>query len=181
MATTEFLFRDDAYLRHAEARVVAITPEGGVVLDRTVFYPQGGGQPGDGGVLERADGTLQAIATAGYGADKGEIVHSVTPGAAPLVTGEPVTVRLDWERRYAHMRMHTALHLLSAVLPYPVTGGQIGADDGRLDFDIPDGGLDRDEITAALNALVAGGHPVTPSGSPTTSSWPTPASSRRWR
>lgn len=160
MATTEFLFRDDAYLREAEARVVAFTPEGGIVLDRTVFYPQGGGQPGDSGTLACDGGTL-VVANAVYGADKGEIVHLLAPGAMPPPVGAPVAIALDWERRHAHMRMHTALHLLSAVLPYPVTGGQIGADDGRLDFDIPDGGLDKDEITAALNELVAGGHPVT--------------------
>lgn len=160
MATTEFLFRDDAYLREAEARVVAVTPEGGIVLDRTVFYPQGGGQPGDSGTLACDGGTL-VVANAVYGADKDEIIHLLAPGATPPPVGAPVAIALDWERRHAHMRMHTALHLLSAVLPFPVTGGQIGADDGRLDFDIPDGGLDKDEITAALNELVAGGHPVT--------------------
>jgi misacylated tRNA(Ala) deacylase len=161
MAETAFLFRDDAYLSTAEATVVAVTAEGGVVLDRTVFYATGGGQPGDIGRLERGDGGFLDVATAVYGADKSEIVHVLAPGAAALSPGERVVAHLNWARRYAHMRMHTALHLLSAVLPFPVTGGQIGAEEGRLDFDIPEGGLDKDEITERLNALIAGDHKVT--------------------
>lgn len=161
MAATEFLFRDDAYQRSTPAAVIGITPEGGVILDRTVFYPAGGGQPGDIGRIERADGSVIAVTNAVYGADKGEIVHLVAAGAAAPAVGEPVVAALDWGRRHAHMRMHTALHLLTAVLAFPVTGGQIGADEGRLDFDIPEGGLDKDEVTERLNALIAGNHQVT--------------------
>jgi misacylated tRNA(Ala) deacylase len=153
MTTTALLFRDDPYARECEATVVGVTPEGGIVLDRTVFYAQGGGQPGDIGHL--ADGTGEvAVANTVYGADRASIVH-VTAGGCALQPGERVTARLDWERRYVRMRVHTALHLLSVVLPYPVTGGAIGDGDGRLDFDIPEAGLDRSELTERLNDLIA--------------------------
>lgn len=153
---TEPLFREDAYLKDAAALVVAVTPEGGIVLDRTVLYAQGGGQPGDPGTIIRADGTEIAIANSVYGPDRKAIVHVPTaPGGAVPEIGEPVTIRLDWERRWPRMRVHTALHLLSVVLPYPVTGGSIGEGEGRLDFDIQEAGLDKVELTEKLQALVA--------------------------
>lgn len=155
------LFRDDAYLKECAARLLGVNERGGILLDRTVFYAAGGGQPGDSGELEFEDGRTVAIATAVYGEDRADIVHvPAAPGALPP-PGTTVRCALDWPRRYGHMRIHTALHLLSAVLPYPVTGGQIGADSGRLDFDIPDAGLaDKDEITERVNALIAADHPV---------------------
>ncbi|CAN7447420.1 alanyl-tRNA editing protein [Bosea sp. LjRoot237] len=153
---TELLFRDDAYLAEAPATVVAINERGGIELDRTVFYATGGGQPGDAGVLARSDGSEIAIGTAIYNPeDKSRILHVPLEGQAAPATGEPLVARLDWERRLKRMRIHTALHLLSVVLPYPVTGGAIGEGDGRLDFDIPEGGLDKAELTEKLNALVA--------------------------
>lgn len=153
---TELLFRADAYLTETPATVVAINERGGIVLDRTVFYATGGGQPGDAGGLARADGSQVAIGTAIYDPeDKSRILHVPLEGQAPLSVGENVTAKLDWERRLKRMRIHTALHLLSVVLPYPVTGGAIGDGDGRLDFDIPEGGLDKAELTEKLNALVA--------------------------
>jgi len=157
---TEMLFRDDAYLRSAEATVLAVNDRRGIVLDRTVFYANGGGQPGDTGALRRASGTV-AIATTVYGDTKADVVH--VPGdSEPLPEpGETLTAVLDWERRYRHMRIHTALHLLSVVLPYPVTGGQIGADEGRLDFSIEGEVPVKEAIEEKLNALVAGGYPVT--------------------
>jgi len=157
---TELLFRDDAYLRSAEATVLAVNDRRGIVLDRTVFYANGGGQPGDTGALRRASGTV-AIATTVYGDTKADVVH--VPGdSEPLPEpGETLTAVLDWERRYRHMRIHTALHLLSVVLPYPVTGGQIGADEGRLDFSIEGEVPVKEAIEEKLNALVAGGYPVT--------------------
>jgi len=157
---TELLFRDDAYLRSAEATVLAVNDRRGIVLDRTVFYANGGGQPGDTGALRRASGTV-AIATTVYGDTKADVVH--VPGdSEPLPEpGETLTAVLDWERRYRHMRIHTALHLLSVVLPYPVTGGQIGADEGRLDFSIEGEVPAKEAIEEKLNALVAGGYPVT--------------------
>ncbi len=159
---TTLLFRDDAYIPATEATVVAVNDRRGIILDRTVFYPTGGGQPGDSGRLERAGGAPIAIATAVYGDGKGDIIH--VPGEAePLpVPGETVRAALDWERRYRHMRIHTGLHLLSVVLPFPVTGGSIGADEGRLDFDLEGGEVPTKEaIEERLNALVAANYPVT--------------------
>jgi misacylated tRNA(Ala) deacylase len=152
---TELLFRDDAYLRQATAEVVAIEEDGGIVLDRTPFYPQGGGQPGDSGKLSRMDGTHVKILTTRYGADKPAIAHVPGPDSPILAVGNRVKATLDWDKRLKRMRVHTALHLLTAVLPYPVTGGAIGDGEGRLDFDIPDAGLDRADVEAKLNALIA--------------------------
>lgn len=154
---TDCLFRDDSYLKQCDARVVAITEQGGIVLDRTVFYANSGGQPGDSGTLATADGLRIVIDTAVYtDAAKTEIAHVPAAGAAALKPGDAVTATIDWDKRYARMRMHTALHLLSAVLPYPVTGGSVGDSEGRLDFDIPDAGLDKDAITAKVAEMIAG-------------------------
>ncbi|HEY8381728.1 MAG TPA: alanyl-tRNA editing protein [Microvirga sp.] len=163
MTTTALLFRDDAYASEAEARVVALTEEGGLVLDRTIFYPQGGGQPGDVGVLARADGSEARIRNTVYSKDRTQIVHQLEEGAAAPAIGDLVRLKLDWELRFKRMRVHTALHLLSVVLPYPVTGGAIGDGDGRLDFDIPDAGLDKAELTEKLQELVARDAAVTDS------------------
>ena len=154
---TECLFRDDSYLQQCDARVLAITEQGGIVLDRTVFYANSGGQPGDSGTLTCADGTRVPIATAVYtdGA-KSEIAHVPADGASPaLKPGDAVTAAIDWDQRHARMRMHTALHLLSAALPYAVTGGSVGERESRLDFDIPEAGLDKDAITATVNEMIA--------------------------
>ncbi|MFA6265201.1 MAG: alanyl-tRNA editing protein [Pseudolabrys sp.] len=153
---TDCFFREDSYLKNCEARVVAVTEAGGVVLDRTVFYANSGGQPGDTGALVAADGTRIAIADAIY-TDKGktEIAHVPAAGSPALKVGDTVRAEIEWDKRYARMRVHTALHLLSAVLPYPVTGGSVGDGDGRLDFDIPDAGLDKDAIAAKLAEMIA--------------------------
>jgi misacylated tRNA(Ala) deacylase len=153
---TDLLFREDAYLTEIEATVEAVNERGGIVLDRTVFYATGGGQPGDSGSLRREDGSMIAIGTAIYDPeDRSRIVHVPLEGQPLPQPGETVTAVLDWEKRLKRMRIHTALHLLSVVLAYPVTGGAIGDGDGRLDFDIPEGGLDKAEITDKLNALIA--------------------------
>jgi misacylated tRNA(Ala) deacylase len=153
---TECLFRDDSYLKQCDARVLAITEQGGIVLDRTVFYATSGGQPGDSGTLTTADGRKVPIATAVYtDAAKSEIAHVPAPGAPALKIGDAVTAALDWDQRHARMRMHTALHLLSAALPYAVTGGSVGERESRLDFDIPESGLDKDAITTAVNEMIA--------------------------
>ncbi|MFD1694074.1 alanyl-tRNA editing protein [Roseibium aestuarii] len=154
------LFREDAYLRHCEARVLEVS-ERGILLDRTVFYATGGGQPGDRGALLLADGTRVPIANTVYDADRTGILHVPAENAPLPEPGTQVTAELDWNRRHALMRVHTALHLLSVVLPFPVTGGQIGDGEGRLDFDMGDQPIDRDEITRQLNALAAGSHAVT--------------------
>jgi misacylated tRNA(Ala) deacylase len=153
---TELLFRDDAYLRDAEANVLGVNERGAILLDRTVFYASSGGQPGDAGALVRASGAELAIATTVYDdARKTEIAHVPGEGAARPEIGERVVARIDWDTRYRRMRMHTALHLLSAVLPYPVTGGSVGEDESRLDFDIPEAGLDKDAITVKLADMIA--------------------------
>ncbi|WP_118138558.1 alanyl-tRNA editing protein [Oceanicella sp. SM1341] len=157
---TEPLFRADAYLREAPATVAALTPEGGIVLEASLFYPTGGGQPGDSGRLEIGPRSWD-IATTVKGGD-GAIVLVPAPGGpalpAPGETGQQV---LDWARRHRLMRVHTALHLLSVVVPLPVTGGAIGEDKGRLDFDMPEPPEDKDALERALNALIAADHPVT--------------------
>ena len=149
---TDLLFQEDATLDHCEATVVAVT-SAGVVLDRTVFYPAGGGQPGDTGTLDHA------IVHDTIKGENGAVVH-LCEGALPAV-GETVTATLDRDRRHAHMRMHTALHLLSVAIPLPVSGGAIGAEKSRLDFDMPNAPEDRDAIERALNTMIAADHPVT--------------------
>ena len=154
---TEALFRQDAYLKTCEATVVAVQ-EDGVILDRTVFYPLGGGQPGDTGTIRWQGGTLTVIDTR-YG-EKGQICHRVEQGSRLPETGDTVLAELYWERRYRHMRMHTAMHLLGAVLPYGVTGGNISADKSRLDFDMEDT-VDKIAVGDALARLVQENHPIT--------------------
>ncbi len=160
MASSE-VFRQDAYAQSCEATVLSVNERGGIVLDRTVFYPTGGGQPGDSGLLKLAGGGEIKIVTAVKGDTAGEIVHVPEEGGSVPGVGDAVVAQIDWERRHRHMRIHTCLHLLSAVLSYPVTGGQIGDGKGRLDFDIPEGGLDKEQITEQLNALVEADLPVT--------------------
>jgi misacylated tRNA(Ala) deacylase len=156
---TEFLFRDDAYLAEARAFVTAVS-EAGFELDRTVFYAASGGQPGDTGRL-RADGAELTVTGAVHpDGDRTRIVHLLAPGTPLPAPGAEVTAALDWERRYLNMRMHSALHLLSVVLPYGVTGGAIGADKGRLDFDMPEPPEGLADVEARLNALVAGDLPI---------------------
>jgi misacylated tRNA(Ala) deacylase len=154
---TEPLFQQDAYLRECQARVVEAGPDG-VVLDGTVFYPLGGGQPGDTGLLRATDGREWRVVDTRKG-EGGRILHKLEAGVAAPGVGEAVIAAIDWERRHAHMRMHTALHLLGAVLRYGVTGGQIGATKSRLDFDTQEE-IDRERVTAAVNALIAANHEI---------------------
>jgi len=159
---TEPLFRTDAYLKQAEGRVLAHTPEGGVILDRSLFSPHGGGQPGDSGKLTWPGGKL--FLSDARKAEAGQIALIPDPAHAGAPLPKPGTVVeqvLDWDRRHRHMRVHTALHLLSVIIPLPVTGGSIGADKGRLDFDMPEAPDDRDDLEAELNELIARDLPVT--------------------
>lgn len=149
---TQLLFRDDAYLREAKGRVTAITSEGGIIVDQTVFYPTSGGQPGDSGVISW-DGGAMDIATAIKGDNDDVILVPAEPIALPEV-GQVVTQKIAWDRRHRHMRVHTALHLLSVVIPLPVSGGSIAADKGRLDFDMPDAPEDKAALDATLNKLI---------------------------
>jgi misacylated tRNA(Ala) deacylase len=151
--TTETLFRDDAYRSETEATVTSADARG-IALDRTVFYPQGGGQSGDRGTLV-VDGSPFAIVNTIYDADRATILHVPAEGAALPLPGARTIARIDWELRVKRMRAHTALHLLSVVLPYPVTGGSVGDGEGRLDFDSGDAVLDRNEIERRLNELIA--------------------------
>lgn len=155
------LFRDDAYLRACEAEVVEVNDRGGILLDRTVFYATGGGQPGDCGYLELEDGSRILIATTVYDDDKSSIVHVPAEGQSLPAAGTGLTAHIDWARRYRLMRMHTALHLLSVALPFPVTGGQIGDPEGRLDFDMGEETIDKEALLEKLNELAAGDHEVT--------------------
>jgi misacylated tRNA(Ala) deacylase len=153
---TEELFREDSYLQECDATVVAAA-EGALILDRTVFYPLGGGQPGDTGTLSFA-AAFVAIVDTRYGED-GSIRHILAEGAEMPAVGDSVRISLDWERRYRHMRMHTAMHLLGSVLHYGVTGGNISAEKSRLDFDMEET-VNKEAVAAALRELVAADHAV---------------------
>ncbi len=154
---TQALFRNDAYKKTCETKVTEVN-DGGIVLEQTVFYPQGGGQPGDSGLLQLANGeTIRITDTRHSEGDK--ILHMTEPHRPLPVPGDKVSVELDWDRRYAHMRMHTCLHLLGAVLRYGVTGGAITADKSRLDFDMQDT-VDKELVTQKVNALIKADHPV---------------------
>ena len=158
---TELLFRDDGYLRSCTARVVAVD-ERGIRLDRTVFYPTGGGQPGDTGVLRLASGAAIPIVDTVKGEGADEVVHVPEEGAALPEPGAEVSAEINWERRHRLMRMHSCLHLLCAVVPGAVTGGQVSDGRGRLDFDVPGAALDKPAIEARLNELIAAGLEVAP-------------------
>ena len=158
---TELVFRDDAYARSCPARVTGADARG-IRLDRTVFYPTGGGQPGDTGALRLASGVTIAIVDTLKGETQDEVIHVPAPGSAVPEPGAELVAEIDWQRRHRLMRMHTCLHLLCAVVPGAVTGGQVSDGRGRLDFDVPGSSLDRDAIAAGLNALIAAGHDVTP-------------------
>lgn len=161
MIATDCLFREDSYLRNCEATVVGIGDHG-LLLDRTVFYANSGGQPGDRGVLRTDAGAEIVVENAVFtDAGKTEIAHVLAPGALKPEPGTRIGAEIDWDTRYRRMRMHTALHLLSAVLPFPVTGGSVGDTEGRLDFDIPEAGLDKDEITRKLAAMIVADAAVT--------------------
>jgi misacylated tRNA(Ala) deacylase len=153
------LYRDDFYLSTAEGVVTAIHEDGGIELDQTCFYATSGGQPGDTGFLERADGSKVQLGPTRHGPTKDIIIHVPLAGEAVPEIGEKLVLHVDWPRRYKLMRMHTACHLLSVVCPFPITGAAVGEDESRVDFDMGDT-VDKDEVTAKLMALVAENHPV---------------------
>jgi misacylated tRNA(Ala) deacylase len=153
------LFRDDFYLSTCEAVVTAVHEDGGIELDQTCFYATSGGQPGDTGFLQRADGSQIDISVAKHGADKSIIIHVPAEGQPSPTIGEKLTLQIDWARRLKLMRMHTACHLLSVVCSWPITGAAVGEDESRVDFDMAET-IDRQEVTAKLMALVEADHPV---------------------
>jgi misacylated tRNA(Ala) deacylase len=156
--TTAELFRDDGYLRSCEATVIEIN-ENNIVLDQTVFYPEGGGQPGDIGTLIRADGDSVPIDDTYKAPESGLHCHLADPQASLPNTGERVTLEIDWRRRYRLMRMHSCMHMLCAVIPAPVTGGSIHEDRGRLDFDLPEP-IDKAVVATKLQQLIEEDHPM---------------------
>lgn len=159
---TQDLFRDESQLRECSASLLRADAQG-LLLDRTVFYPQGGGQAGDAGLLRLTDGREIAIADTRKGEQEGEILHLPVAGQealiASLVPGLALTAQIDWARRHAHMRFHTATHLLCALVPHPVDGCSITAQYARLDFHMSEP-LDKAELTSGLARLVAEAHPV---------------------
>ena len=159
-SATQALFRDDSYLAVTPAAVTAINDRGGIILDRTVFYATSGGQPGDVGYFERADGSRIAIAATVTGETKDEIIHVPAAGQASPEIGETLTAMIDRERRLKLMRMHTACHLLTVICPFPITGAAVGEDDSRVDFDMPDAAFSKEDVTARLMELVHEDHPV---------------------
>lgn len=159
--TTRAAFLDDAYLTACEGTVLAVTDRGGIILDETNFYATSGGQPGDSGHLERADGSIIKIATTVPGETKQEIVLVPAEGEALPAVGEKLTGHIDWERRYNLMRMHTACHVLSVVCPYPITSASVGPDESRVDFDIPEAGVTKEDVTARMMEIINANHPVT--------------------
>ena len=159
---TELVFRNDAYAKSCGA-IVTHVDERGIQLDRSVFYPTGGGQPGDIGMLRSSAGDIAIAGTIKGGADEAPdtVIHvPVANGRMPAV-GETVIAEIDWMRRHRLMRFHTSMHLLCSIVPGAVTGGSIGEDKARLDFDVATDSLDREAIESRLSALVAGAHPVT--------------------
>ena len=151
------LFRDDAYLKSCTARVIEVKPDNAIVLDQTVFYPEGGGQPGDRGRLSWSDGELTITDT--RKGDNGEVLHLTHGDAACPAVDCEVEIEIDWDYRYRHMRTHTCLHLLCALIPHPVTGGSINQEKGRLDFDMTDT-VDKESLSTALNDLIEADHVV---------------------
>lgn len=157
---TGLLFREDAYLTSCEATLTRIRPDGGLVFDQTVFYATSGGQPGDTGLVRRANGNELRIAATVTGETKEDIVHMPAESRTPPEIGEKVTLSIDWQRRFNLMRMHTACHILSVVCPFPITGASVGEEESRVDLDLPDPAYTREFVTSEIQKIVDGAHPV---------------------
>ena len=156
---TVTVFYEDSYLKELDAEVVGVDGDR-VELDRTIFYPTGGGQPGDTGVFVLAGGELVNVLDTRKGETAGVIIHQLEANDHGIRPGDRLQIRLDWDRRYRHMQMHTGMHLLGALVPVPVTGGSVGAEKSRLDFNLGEARLDKDELTEGINRLIAADHPV---------------------
>ena len=156
----DLLFREDAYLKSCEAKVIGLTDGGGLLVDRTVFYGTSGGQPGDTGIITRADGTIMRIVATVTGETKDEIVHVPEEESKLPQIGETVMLSIDWPRRLNLMKMHAACHILSVVCPFPITGAAVNEDDSRVDFDVPDPTYTREYVTAEMQKIIDANHPV---------------------
>ena len=157
---TSAAFLDDAYLTACEGRVIAVNDRGGILLDETNFYATSGGQPGDRGHLEREDGSAIEIATTVTGSTKQEIVLVPSESQPVPDIGEKLVGHIDWQRRYALMKMHTACHVLSAVCPFPITSANVGEQESRVDFDIPEAGITKEDVTHQIMEIINANHPV---------------------
>ena len=155
------LFGEDAYLKEAPAKIIALSGENGIILDRSIYYPTGGGQPGDTGSIVVNGDTFSVEET--IKGENGNIILLLADGLSSLNIGDSVTQFLNWDMRYAHMKVHTALHLLSVAIPLPVTGGAITALKGRLDFNMPEAIENKDELTDKLNQLILADYEITES------------------
>ena len=161
---TEAVFYEDSYLTELQATIVAVT-DNIIELDRTIFYPTGGGQPGDTGWIETGSGKRLIIVGTRKGQPHGTILHELadedpSAGHHDLQPGDVVVTGIDWQRRYSHMRMHTSMHLLGSLVPAPVTGGSVGAEKSRLDFDVGDHKPDKEELTRQMNELIDAAHDI---------------------
>ena len=152
-------YYDDSYLRHLSANVAAVDGEW-VELDQTIFYPLGGGQPGDTGTFVVPGGKTFRVLDTRKGESADHIKHQLDTADHGLAPGDVVDTEIDWERRFSHMRMHTSMHLLGSLIPVPVTGGSVGAEKSRLDFDLGEHQIDKEDLTTRINQLVAEAHPV---------------------
>jgi len=159
MTAVTRVFYEDSYLAELPATVTAVNDDW-IELDRTIFYPLGGGQPGDTGVINAPDSTRYPVIDTRKSDSPGQIKHQLDSDAHGFKVGDAVHTSLDWERRYKHMRMHTCMHLLGSLIPVPVTGGSVGAEKSRLDFDLGEHQIDKDDLTTRLAELVAGAHPI---------------------
>lgn len=159
MPATRKVFYEDAYCKQLQATVTEVDGDW-IEFDQTIFYPEGGGQPGDTGFVTNAHGERIEVIDTRKGEVLDEIRHHLAQGEHGLHPGDTVTLEVDWDRRYRHMRMHTCLHLLGSLIPVPVTGGAVGAEKSRLDFDLGEHQVDKDDLTTRLNALIEADHPL---------------------
>lgn len=156
---THLSYYDDSYLKELTAKVVSVN-EDWVELDRTIFYPLGGGQPGDRGTFMGPDGIEFKVIDSRKGDQLGIVIHQLETHEHGIQVGNEIETAIDWDRRYRHMRMHTGMHLLGALIPAPVTGGSVGAEKSRLDFDLGDHEIDKDDLTIRINGLIENSHVV---------------------
>jgi misacylated tRNA(Ala) deacylase len=157
MTAVRQVFYEDSYIAELTATITAVNGDW-VELDQTIFYPLGGGQPGDTGVLVAPDGTSHKVIDTRKSESPGQIRHQLDSDTHGLEIGDTVQTTIDWERRFKHMRMHTSMHLLGSLIPVPVTGGSVGAEKSRLDFDLGEHQIDKEDLTVRLRELVAGAH-----------------------